>query len=80
MDGQGDPPTSCCDSLVVVWAGDEQGSGEKPPNELQWLVGGCMGRDERGRGGETHQRGNSFTFPWAELAPPSGLMGANYSR
>ena len=24
--------------------------------------------------------GNSFTFPWAELAPPSGLMGANYSR
>lgn len=24
--------------------------------------------------------GNSFKFPWAELAPPSGVMAANYSR
>ena len=29
MDGQGDPPTSRCDSLVVVWAGDERGRGKK---------------------------------------------------
>ena len=24
--------------------------------------------------------GNSFNFQWAELAPPSGVMAANYSR
>ena len=24
--------------------------------------------------------GNSFHFEWAELAPPSGVMAANYSR
>jgi hypothetical protein len=24
--------------------------------------------------------GNSFNFQWAELAPPSGAMAANYSR
>jgi hypothetical protein len=24
--------------------------------------------------------GNSFNFQWAELAPPSGAMTANYSR
>jgi hypothetical protein len=24
--------------------------------------------------------GNLFKFPWAELAPPSGVMAANYSR
>jgi hypothetical protein len=24
--------------------------------------------------------GNSFDFQWAELAPPSGVMAANYSR
>lgn len=23
---------------------------------------------------------NKFIFPWAELAPPSGVMAANYSR
>jgi hypothetical protein len=24
--------------------------------------------------------GNSFNFQWAEIAPPSGVMAANYSR
>lgn len=24
--------------------------------------------------------GNSFNFQWAEMAPPSGVMAANYSR
>ena len=24
--------------------------------------------------------GNPFNFEWAELAPPSGVMAANYSR
>jgi hypothetical protein len=24
--------------------------------------------------------GNTFNFQWAELAPPSGVMAANYSR
>ena len=24
--------------------------------------------------------GNSFNFQWAELAPPSGVIAANYSR
>ena len=34
-----------------------------------------------GEGGiELDIGGNSFNFQWAELAPPSGVMAANYSR
>ena len=32
------------------------------------------------RGIELEIDGNSFDFPWVELAPPSGVMAANYSR
>ena len=29
---------------------------------------------------ELEIEGNSFNFDWAELAPPSGVIAANYSR
>jgi hypothetical protein len=38
-------------------------------------------REQNGEGEiELDIGGNVFNFQWAELAPPSGVMAANYSR
>jgi hypothetical protein len=43
------------------------------------VVRGFREQDDKGEI-ELDIGGNSFNFQWAELAPPSGVMAANYSR
>jgi hypothetical protein len=43
------------------------------------VVGGLREQNDEGEI-ELEIGGNSFNFQWAELAPPSGVMAANYSR
>lgn len=43
------------------------------------VVRGIREQSERGNI-ELDIGGNSFNFQWAEMAPPSGVMAANYSR
>jgi hypothetical protein len=48
-------------------------------NKKAVMARAFKGQDEEGEI-ELDIGGNTFNFQWAELAPPSGVMAANYSR
>ena len=60
---RGDPPTSRCDSLVVVWAGDERGRGKKAHQRVVktrwWSIGPGTGKENHPTSQTTRWAGTS---------------------